>query len=185
MKLDMTDRQALLFRTLLALLMITVAAALRIAPHPWNFTPIGAMALFSGAVIRDRRLAFLFPLLALFAGDVFVGLYKIMIVIYASFAINIAIGFWLRDRRTIARIGLATFLCAAQFFLVSNFAIWIYYDTYPKTLGGLGTCYLVGLPLFWNTLGGDALYAVLLFGGYTLAERFFAVAQKADAGPLR
>ena len=53
--------------------MIAIAAALRIAPHPWNFTPIGATALFSGAVLKDRRFAFLFPMLALFVGDVFIG----------------------------------------------------------------------------------------------------------------
>jgi len=41
--------------------MIILAAALRLAPHPWNFTQVGAIALFSGAMVRDRRVAFLFP----------------------------------------------------------------------------------------------------------------------------
>ena len=68
-----TRNENLFYRTLFALAVIILAAGLRIAPHPWNFTPLGAMALFSGAFIRDRRLAFLFPLLALFAGDIFVG----------------------------------------------------------------------------------------------------------------
>jgi len=175
MKFDSTEKHALLFRTLLALLMIAVAAAVRIAPHPWNVTPIGAMALFSGAVLRDRRLAFLFPLLALFAGDIFVGFHKLMFVVYASFAVNIAIGLWLRERRTIGRISLTTFAGAVQFFFVTNFAVWVYFDTFPKTLAGLGACYLTALPLFWNTLGGDALYATLLFGGYALAERYLPV----------
>jgi hypothetical protein len=169
------DKHALLLRTLLALLMIAVAAAVRVAPHPRNFSPIGAMALFSGAIFRDRRLAFLFPLVALFAGDIFVGLHKLMLAVYASFAINILIGCWLRDHRTVARIGLVTFLGAVQFFLVTNFTVWRFLDTYPKTAAGLRACYATGLPLFWNTLGGDALYALLLFGGYALAERFFAV----------
>ena len=167
-----SEKQSWLPQTLLALVMIAIAAAVRIAPHPWNFTPIGAMALFSGAVIRNRRLAFLFPLLSLFVGDTFVGFHKLMPFVYASFAINIAIGLWLRDRRTVGRISLATFAGAAQFFLVTNFAVWLYFDTFPKTAAGLATCYLTGLPLFSNTLGGDAIYAVLLFGGYALAERF-------------
>jgi hypothetical protein len=168
-----SEKHAWLLQTLLALAMIAVAAAVRIVPHPWNFTPVGAMALFSGAVVRDRRLAFLFPLLALFAGDVFVAFHKLMLFVYASFAVNIVIGFWLRGRRSIARISLAAFAGAVQFFLVTNFASWLYFDTYPKTGGGLVTCYLTGLPLFSNTLGGDALYALLLFGGYALAERLF------------
>src|SRR5260370_23941147 len=66
-----TQKENLLYRTLLALALILLAAALRIAPHPWNFTPVGAMALFSGALLKNRRLAFFFPLLALFLGDVF------------------------------------------------------------------------------------------------------------------
>jgi|SRR5215472_3470160 len=170
-----SDKHALLFRTLFALLMIALAAALRIAPHPRNFSPIGAMALFSGAIVRDRRLAFVFPLLALFAGDVFVGFHKLMLAVYTSFAISIAIGLWLRRHRTVTRIGLATLLGAAQFFLITNFAVWRFLDSYPRTAAGLRSCYITGLPLFWNTLGGDAIYAILLFGGYALAERLFPV----------
>ena len=68
MNTEISQKDNLLYRTLLALVLIALAAALRIAPHPWNFTPVGAMALFSGAVLKDRRLAFLFPLLALFLG---------------------------------------------------------------------------------------------------------------------
>jgi hypothetical protein len=172
MKLDSPEKHAVLFHTLLALLMIAVAAAVRIAPHPWNFTPIGAMALFSGAVVRDRRVAFCFPLLVLFVGDIFVGIHKLMFIVYASFALNIAIGLWLRDRRTVARISFATLAGAAQFFVITNFAVWVYFETFPKTLAGLGVCYLTALPLLWNTLGGDVVYATLLFGGYALAERY-------------
>lgn len=179
MKLELSDKYALFVRTLLALVMIALAAAVRVVQHPWNFTPIGAMALFAGAVVRDRRLAFLFPLLALFVGDIFVGFHKLMPVVYASFGINIAIGFWLRERRTIGRIGLATFAGALQFFLVTNLGVWAYFDTFPKTAAGLAACYLSGLPLFRNMLGGDAIYAALLFGGYALAERVFTASRSA------
>ena len=175
MNAEISQKENLLYRTLLALALIVLAAALRIAPHPWNFTPVGAMALFSGAVLKDRRLAFLFPLLALFAGDLFVGFYKhsVMLVVYASFLVNVAIGLWLRDRRSVARISLATLLGAIQFFLVTNFAAWQFLGGYPHSASGLLTCYIAGIPLSWNTLAGDAAYAVLLFSGYALAERFF------------
>jgi hypothetical protein len=173
MNTEISRNETLLYRTLLALALIVLAAALRIAPHPWNFTPVGAMALFSGAILKDRRLAFLFPLLALFAGDIFVGLYKIISIIYASFLVNVAIGLWLRDRRTIARISLATLLGAIQFFLVSNFAVWQFMKTYAHNPSGLLACYVAAIPLFWNTLAGDALYATLFFGAFALAERTF------------
>jgi len=173
MKAQMSQKETLLYRTLLALVLIVLAAALRIAPHPWNFAPVGAMALFAGALLRDRRLAFLFPLLALFAGDLFVGFHKLMFIVYASFLVNVVIGLWLRDRRTIARISLATLLGAIQFFLVTNFAVWQFLSGFPPTASGFLACYIAGIPFFWNTLAGDAFYSTLLFGGYALAERLF------------
>ncbi len=172
MSAEMSQKENLFYRTLLALALIVLAAALRIGPHPWNFTPVGAMALFAGSMLRDRRLAFVFPLLALFAGDLFVGFHKLMFVVYASFLVNVVIGLWLRDRRTIARISLATLLGAIQFFLVTNFAVWQFLSGFPHTASGLLACYIAGIPFFWNTFAGDAFYATLLFGGYALAERF-------------
>ncbi len=173
MNTQLSQKENLLYRTLLALTIIALAAALRIDPHPWNFTPVGAMALFSGAIIRDRRIAFFFPLLALFAGDIFIGLYNLMPFVYASFLINVAIGFWLRDRRSVGRIAAATLFGAVQFFLVTNFAVWFFGLSYPRSTAGLIACYTAGIPFFWNTLAGDAVYAGLLFGGFALAERLF------------
>ena len=173
MNAQMSRKENLLYRTLLALAIIALAAALRIAPHPWNFTPVGAMALFSGAIIRDRRLAFFFPILALFVGDIFIGLHKLVPVVYASFLVSVAIGFWLRYRRSFGRITRATLLGALQFFLVTNFAFWAFGLSYPRNSAGLLACYLAGIPFFWNTLAGDAVYATLLFGGFALAERLF------------
>lgn len=174
-------RPTLLFRLLLSLAIIVVAAALRIAPHPWNFTPVGAMALFSGAIIRDRRLAFAFPLLALFAGDLFVGLYKfgVMFLVYASFSVSVLIGRFLQGRRSVLPIGAATFLGSIQFFLVTNFAVWWLLNSYPKTARGLAACYTAGLPLFWNTLAGDAFYAALFFGAFALAEHLVPILREA------
>jgi hypothetical protein len=174
MNAELSEKENLLYRTSLALVLILLAAALRIAPHPWNFTPVGAMALFSGAVLKDRRFAFFFPLLALFAGDLFVGFYKlsVMLVVYASFLLSVLIGRWVQNHRSLVRISGATLLGTIQFFLVTNFAVWQFLGGYPHNAFGLLTCYIAGIPLFWNTLGGDALYAALLFGGYALAERF-------------
>ncbi len=177
MRLTISDRNAVFFRTILALTMIAVAAVLRIVPHPWNFAPIGAMALFSGAMLRDKRLAFLFPLLTLFAGDLFIGFHKLIPIVYASFLVSVAIGLWLKNRRTFALVTGATLLGAIQFFIVTNFGVWALGSFYPRTVAGLAACYVAGVPFFWNTLAGDALYAGLLFGGFALAGRLFPVLQ--------
>src|ERR1700739_3486362 len=99
-------------RAILAAVIVILAAVLRIVPHPWNFTPIGAMALFSGAMFRDRRVAFLFPLVALFAGDIFVGFHRLIPIVYASFLLSVLIGTSLANSRAILRIGGALFLGA-------------------------------------------------------------------------
>ena len=181
------SHHALLYRLVFALAVIVVAAALRIAPHPWNFTPVGAMALFSGALVRDRRLALVFPLLALLAGDLFVGFYKagVMLMVYSSFLLSVLIGRLLQNRRTFLGIVGATLLGSIQFFLVTNFAMWWLLNSYARTAAGLAACYLAGLPLFWNTLAGDALYAALFFGAFALAERFVPILREPAHAPIR
>ncbi len=163
-------------RTLVITGIILAAAGLRLAPHPMNFAPIGALALFGGAYFSSKREALAIPLLSLILGDVFTGFHQLLPVIYASFLVSVAIGFWLRRKRSAPRIGAATLAGAMQFFLVTNFALWASsIGSYPKTAGGLAACYIAGIPLFWNTLAGDAFYATLLFGGMALAERRFPV----------
>jgi hypothetical protein len=135
------------------------------------------MALFSGATLKDWRLAFAFPLLALFAGDLFIGFYKpsVMLMVYASFLLSVLMGRFLQGRRNVLRIGATTLLGSMQFFLVTNFAVWWLLNSYPKTGTGLAACYLAGLPLFWNTLTGDLLYATAFFGAFALAARFVPI----------
>jgi hypothetical protein len=168
-----TKREETIFRTMLIVAMILFAAIIRIVPHPWNLAPVGAMALFSGAVVRNRVMAFVFPLLGMLAGDFFVGFHILMPVVYVSFVVSTAIGFCLRERRSVARLGAAVLLGAVQFFLNTNLGAWMFLNSYPKTLVGLMACYAAGVPFFWNTLAGDACYSALLFGGLFLAERIY------------
>jgi hypothetical protein len=179
------QKQSLILRGAVVTTMIVLAAVLRIIPHPWNLTPIGAMALFSGAMFKNRWTAFTLPLASLFAGDVFVGFHKLMLIVYASFAISVAIGRWLGDSRSVAQIGGVVLLGAAQFFVVTNLAVWAISGFYPKTVAGLVNCFVAGVPFFWNTLAGDALYAGILFGGFALAEKMLPTLRLAAAQPTR
>ncbi|MBC8101141.1 MAG: hypothetical protein H7Z41_00955, partial [Cytophagales bacterium] len=56
-------------------LLIVLAALSRLLPHPPNFTPVAAMALFGAAMLPDKRLALLAPLAALLLSDLFLGFY--------------------------------------------------------------------------------------------------------------
>src|SRR6202795_1292422 len=111
-------------RTIVIIGIVLAAAALRLAPHPMNFAPIGALALFGGAYFSSKRAALAIPLLSLIAGDVFTGFHQLIPFVYASFLVSVSIGFWLRRKRSAPRIGAATIAGAIQFFIVTNFALW-------------------------------------------------------------
>jgi uncharacterized protein DUF6580 len=170
-KMEKSEKSAVMLRTVLIFAIIVLAAALRLGPHPWNFTPVGAVALFSGAMVRDRRLAFLFPMLVMLATDLIIGFNKLSPLVYACFLLSVLIGRFLNQKRNLLRLGGATFLGALQFFLITNFGVWAFLNSYPRTGVGLAACYLAGVPFFWNTLAGDAVYTTLLFGCFFLAER--------------
>src|ERR1700722_40742 len=87
-------------RTLVIVGIVFAAAALRMAPHPLNFAPIGALALFGGAYFSSKRAAFVVPLLSLIAGDIFIGFHKLIPYVYASFLVSVVLGLCLRRKRS-------------------------------------------------------------------------------------
>jgi hypothetical protein len=150
---------------------IVAAAALRLVPHPPNFTPIGAMALFSGAYLGRRGLAFVAPLAALFLSDLVLGFYHGMGTVYFSVALIVMLGALALRRASAVRVGFAALASSVLFFILTNLGMWLFSGFYPRTLAGLETCYIAAIPFFQNTLAGDLFYAALLFGGFAVAER--------------
>src|SRR6478735_10223565 len=86
---------------------ILVAAVLRLVPHPPNFSPIGAMALFSGAYLGRRPLAFVAPLGAMLLSDLVLGFYHGQLTVYFSVALIVMIGMVALTRRSALRVGAA------------------------------------------------------------------------------
>ena len=157
---------------IIALLSAIVAAAgLRLIPHPPNFTPIDAMALFSGAYLGRRMLAFVAPLGALLLSDLVLGFYHGQATVYFSVALIVMIGMATLNRRSPVRIGAAAMASAVLFFVITNLGMWAFSGIYPRTLLGLEACYIAAIPFFQNTIVGDLFYAMLLFGGFAIAER--------------
>jgi hypothetical protein len=87
-------------------------------------------------------------------------------------AIVVLIGRALSKRRTVLGVGAAAIASSMLFFLVTNFGVWLVMDYYPKSLLGLGACYVAALPFFQNTVAGDLFYSGLLFGGFALLEHW-------------
>ena len=87
------------------LLAILGAAALRLVPHPPNFSPIDAIALFSGAYVGRKWLAFAAPLGALLLSDLLLGFYSGMLFQYVSVALIVLLAMVALPRVTALRLG--------------------------------------------------------------------------------
>ena len=158
-------------RLLVILSAIVAAAALRLVPHPPNFTPIAAMALFGGAYLGRRWLAFAAPLGALLLSDLVLGFYAGMWVQYFAAALIVLLGWVALKRVTPLRVGGAAVAASVLFFALTNFGVWLTSGMYPQTFAGLAACYVAAIPFFQNTIAGDLFYSALLFGGFALLER--------------
>jgi len=154
--------------------LIIAAAIARLVPHPWNFTPLAAMALFGGAHFQNKTQSFLVPLVALFVSDIFIGFYTGMPFIYGAFTLIVLLGMSLRKNKKPGRIFLTVLASSVSFFIITNFGSWTYLPMYPKTLEGLWACYVAGIPYFRNALAGDLFFSAVLFGGFALAENKFS-----------
>lgn len=149
---------------------------MRLLPHPPNFTPIAAIALFGGAHFARKRYAFAIPLMAMLASDLFIrgGFHALMPFVYGAFAVTVGLGLMIRTRRTPIAIGATAITGSVLFFAVTNFAVWAVFDFYPKTIEGLTACFIAAIPFFRNTVMGDMFFSVVLFGGFALVERRFS-----------
>ena len=165
----MTDNMTRLVALLSA---IAAAAALRLVPHPPNFSPIDGMALFSGAYIARRSIALAAPLAALVLSDLVLGFYSGMLFQYAAVVLIVLLSSVALSRKGVLRIVGAAIASSVLFFVVSNFGVWLVSGMYPQSIAGLGACYAAAVPFFQNTVAGDLFYTALLFGGFALAEHF-------------
>lgn len=154
---------------------ILAAAAMRLMPHPWNFTPVAAMALFAGAHISHRAIAFALPLAAMLLSDLVLGFHTGMPFVYGAFAMMVGLGLFLRTRvRPLPVLGAS--LCASLlFFVVTNLGAWAVGGLYPPTGAGLMASYTAAIPFFAHTLAGDLFYSAVLFGGFALLQRSIPV----------
>lgn len=149
-----------------------IAALTRFIPHPFNFTAIGAMALFGGATINDKRLAFLLPLVVMLLTDLIIGFHNVMIPVYACFAFTVLLGVFLQKKQKVWTIASASIISSVVFFLITNLPFW-FGIRYPNTFGGAMESYTLALPFFTNQLAGDLFYSAVLFGTFALVKMRF------------
>jgi len=157
--------------------MIFLAALSRLLPHPPNFSPVEAVALFGGAYFASRAAALWVPLAAMLVSDLALGLLNGGIywsyflsagylLVYLCIALSAVMGFGLRGRVGVLRVGAYSLLGSVLFFVVTNFGAWLGSPMYPQTGAGLAAAYAAGVPFFQYTLLGTLFYSALLFGSF-------------------
>lgn len=174
----------------IVIVMILLAALSRILPHPYNFTPLVAMALFGGAMLTKKWQAYLIPVAAFLISDlVFTamgqpGFYGVsQLFVYGSMFLVTALGTTMGRPKALKVLGYSL-SGSAIFWIISNFGVW--FANYLAAGSAaheqgltLGMTYLRALPfyntysneLFFGAFLGDLFYSAVLFGVYALVQK--------------
>ena len=145
----------------LPICLILVLSFSRLIPHPWNFTPILAVGIFSGFYFKNFILSLFIVVLSMFIGDLFLGFHSTMVFTYISLALAVVIGLFIKHFKftEILFSGLASSVC---FFIITNFGAWLTLEMYEKNFAGLLQSYVLAIPFFHNTLISTFLYLIVL-----------------------
>jgi hypothetical protein len=163
-----------------AYLLLLVAVLSRLLPHAgWlNFTAVGGALLYFGARRPWREM--LAPLAVLVATDVYLTTYvyhysfvwQAYATTWAWYLAAMALGtILLKSKTSFLRVAAGVVLGPTSFFVVSNYAVWAGSGMYPRTLGGLGACYVAGIPFYRNDMLSTALVCAVAFGVPVLVRR--------------
>lgn len=164
---------------IVAVLLILFAAFSRLIPHPANFTPIAAIALFSGVYLK-KKYFLIIPFAAMLLSDIFLGFHSTMIWVYGSFAVIALIGLWLKSHKRASYIFGTTLVSSIIFFIVTNFGVWLS-GYYQYSFNGLVECYVMAIPFFKNTVAGDLFYVAAMFGIYEFVNRYLRGSKLAES----
>lgn len=162
---------------LVALGLIGLVIAGRVLPHAPNFTPVAAVALFAGMVLRSRALALAVPILAMLASDALIGFddWRISLTVYGSVLLPTVYGMAAGPLRRPLMLAPLAVSSSLTLFVASNFAVWAFSGMYTTDFDGLVKCYVAALPFLKNGVAGDLFWCIVLFSGLsflrTLAGR--------------
>ncbi|NUM31426.1 MAG: hypothetical protein HUU47_03785 [Bacteroidetes bacterium] len=173
---------------LILFLVIVLATFSRLFITIPNFSAIGSLALFCGAIVGRKKFSFLIPFAALLVGDLMMAgtgkLYSdyffqgYFLWVYFAFFITWLIGKAIKDRFNFKNLLLASLLSSVSFFLISNFGSWLQLGFYPKNLAGLIEAYIAGISFykndllsnfFLNQLAGDLFFNSVFYLAFFVA----------------
>ncbi|MFI5155206.1 MAG: DUF6580 family putative transport protein [Chitinophagales bacterium] len=172
-------------------LLVFVAALYRVIPgRPYGFAPQWAMAIFAGAVIKDRKFALIIPVLSMFFSDMFYqilyssglsdmqGFYEGQWQNYILFGSLTFIGFLVK-KINLVNVLLAAIAAPTAYFILSNLILWAGWSGTrglgrPKTWDGLILCYNDALPFYRTSLISTLVFSGILFGSFIIISKYSA-----------
>ncbi len=154
----------------LILALIAAAVVMRFIPHPWNFSPLTALALFAGCQLKSRT-GILALLGVLFASDLVLGFHSLIPITWGCFLLILLLGRTIKPESFSGGIFLKSLAGSTLFYLITNLGVFAATSLYPKSIAGFWECYWMALPFFRNALVGDLAYTFALFGAYHLATK--------------
>jgi hypothetical protein len=166
---------------ILVLIVISVAIfrLLTFKYQSWsNFTPVGAMAIFSGVYFNDKWKAYAVVLFTFFVSDIIInhaytGVWSLWSTYTfwncVCFSLVVLIGSFIKK---------INFLSTVIILLVPVIIHWLIMDMpwvnypslYPSTLNGYMLSLNAAIPFEIPMLKGDAIFGAILFGGFELAK---------------
>ena len=147
---------------LLPVVIILALSLTRLIPHPWNFSPMLAVGIFSGFYFRQFYLSLFVVIFSMFIGDLLLGFHSLMFFTYIALAVAVLIGFYVKHFKftEILYSGLAS---SVSFFIITNFGAWLTHgEMYAKNFSGLMQSYVMGIPFFQNTLISTFVYLIFI-----------------------
>ena len=150
-------------------LFIIVAALMRLIPHPPNFVPITAIAIFAGLKFNNIKLAYAIPISIMLISDLFIGFYSISVFVYLAFILITTYSYLIKNYN-IKNI----LLSSVMFFIITNFGVWLM-GGYPKSIEGLVLCYTAAIPFFTNSIIADLFFSAILYYGFEQIEKRYLI----------
>lgn len=178
--MKITQNSSIALKIGLAVSLIVFAVSARLMPHPANFAPIAAIAIFGGAVL-PRKWAVVLPLGAMIVSDLIIGLHPLVFYTWGCFLLIALLSNKTLKNIRPTNVVLTSLAASVLFYIVTNFGVWMQHQMYPMTASGLLNCYVNAIPFFRNTLLGDLAYTGLLFGIFAIVTKMAHVVKHQKA----
>lgn len=175
-------------KILLVSILALSVSLLRLVDHIDNFTPVIAIALFSGAILRSWW-AYVVPFISIALSDVLlqwqagIGFYPDQGFVYGSYALIVLLSGALLKNRSSKPLSIMGGALGAPtlFYLVTNFGSWLMYDMYAASFSGLIQSYVAAIPFYRANILSTLIYVPVLFGAYHVIVHKMGTLQKVSS----